>query len=172
MRRSASLIAIAALALGCRAIPSREAPEPPPRDRVAPAGECAIAPPAPPATPEPPRSEALVVTATAYNSLPSQGEGAGKHGAWGDRLEPGMKTIAVSHDLIARGLTRGAVVRIEGLAGEYTVLDRLPRRWKKRIDIYMGKNVRAARAWGKRTVQIRWDQNVGAGSDETIHIAK
>jgi 3D (Asp-Asp-Asp) domain-containing protein len=155
MRRSASLIAISALALGCRAIPPREPPEPPPRDRVAPAGECAVAPaPEPPSTPEPPRSEALRVTATAYNSLPSQGVGRGQHGAWGDRLEPGMKTIAVSHDLIALGLTRGAVVRIEGLAGEYTVLDRLPRRWKKRIDIYMGKNVRAARAWGRREVRI------------------
>lgn len=171
--RTWSLIAIAALALGCRAIPEREAPAPPARDRVAPAGECAVAPaPAPPSMPEPPRSAALVVTATAYNSLPSQGVGGGKHGAWGDRLEPGMKAIAVSHDLIARGLERGAKVRIEGLPGDYTVLDRLPRRWNKRIDIYMGKNVRAARAWGKREVEIRWDQNVGAGSEETIHIAK
>ena len=65
-----------------------------------------------------------------------------------------MKTIAVSHDLIALGLTRGAVVRIEGLPGEYTVRDRLPRRWKRRIDIYMGRNVRAARAWGRREVRI------------------
>ena len=160
MRSSLSLIAIAALALGCRAIPTREAAEPAPRDRVAPAGECAIAPEPEPPAPEPSRSGALTVTATAYNSLPSQGVGRGQHGAWGDRLEPGMKTIAVSHDLIALGLTRGMVVRIEGLAGDYVVLDRLPRRWKKRIDIYMGKNVRAARAWGRREVRIYRSEEV------------
>ena len=158
MRTQITLLAIAALALGCRAIPPREASEQPPRDRVAPAGEGADAPAhEPPATPAPSsQGEALVVTATAYNSLPSQGVGRGTHGAWGDRLVPGMKTIAVSHDLLALGLTRGVKVRIEGLPGDYTVLDRLPSRWSKRIDIYMGKNVRAARAWGKREVQIRW----------------
>jgi 3D (Asp-Asp-Asp) domain-containing protein len=150
-------MAIAALALGCRAIAPREpgAPEwaePPPRDRVAPPGDCAVAPV--PQAASAPRSEAIVVMATAYNSLPDQGIGRGLRGAWGDRLSPGMKTIAVSHDLIAAGLTRGAVVRIEGLEGDYTVLDRLPRRWKKRIDVYMGRDVRAARAWGRRAVRI------------------
>jgi 3D (Asp-Asp-Asp) domain-containing protein len=165
MRRFATVIAIAALALGCRAIPPREpaTPEPPPRDRVAPAGECAVEPVAPPAPA--PRSEAMAVTATAYNSLPEQGVGRGLRGAWGDRLSPGMKTIAVSHDLIALGLTRGAVVRIEGLEGEYTVLDRLPRHWKKRIDIYMGKDVRAARAWGRRVVRITVGEEI---ADEPV----
>ena len=175
MRRSSGLLAIGALALGCRTIVPQEAPAP--RDRVAPPGESAIAP-APESPPPPgPRSEALVVTATAYNSLPSQGVGKGRRGAWGDPLEPGMKTIAVSHDLIAVGLTRGAKVGIEGLPGDYTVLDRLPRRWKRRIDIYMGNNLRSAHAWGRREVRIYRDpaalaQNAGAGSELTIHIAK
>ncbi len=157
MRTAAILIAIAELALGCRAIAPRE-PAPAPRDRVAPPGECAAPVPAPPTpSPAPPLSESeLLVTATAYNSVPSQGVGGGQHGAWGDRLKPGMRTIAVSHDLIALGLTRGVTVRIDGLQGHYTVLDRLPKRWKKRIDIYMGKDVRAARAWGNRKVRIRW----------------
>jgi 3D (Asp-Asp-Asp) domain-containing protein len=105
------------------------------------------------------------VTATAYNSLPSQGVGAGKHGAWGDRLEPGMKTIAVSRDLLELGLTRGMKVEIEGLPGHYTVMDRLPSRWSRRIDIYMGKDVRAARNWGKREVRIRWDPPLPANAD-------
>jgi len=160
VRASTGLIAIGALALGCRAI--APAPEPPHSARRstesadAQRGEAERRP-----EPERERSasakarqDGLVVTATAYNSLPSQGVGGGKHGAWGDRLEPGMKTIAVSHDLIALGLTRGAVVRIEGLPGEYTVRDRLPRRWKRRIEIYMGRNVRAARACGRREVRI------------------
>jgi 3D (Asp-Asp-Asp) domain-containing protein len=68
-----------------------------------------------------------------------------------------MKTIAVSRDLLALGLTRGSQVRIEGLEGVYTVLDRLPSRWSRRIDVYMGTDVRAARVWGVREVRIRWD---------------
>ena len=149
-------LAIAAFALGCSSLPTREAAVPAPGDRVSPAGECADHAAEPPAAPEPPdrRSEGLVVTATAYNSLPTQGVGRGAHGAWGDRLKPGTKSIAVSKDLLARGLTRGAIVRIEGLPGEYVVLDRLPKRWSRRIDIYMGKDVRAARRWGVREVRI------------------
>lgn len=107
------------------------------------------------ATLGPPGSE-LVVTATAYNSLPDQTDGHPALAAWGDRLRPGMRAVAVSPDLVARGLERGARVRIEGLRGEYTVLDRMPGRWARRIDIYMGADQRAAQAWGKRRVRIHW----------------
>ena len=153
--RAPLAIAAAALALSCSSVappvPPREAPRPPaPVVPVVPAPEAAI----PPAAPEATR---LRVTATAYNSLPAQGVGHGTHGAWGDRLKPGMKTIAVSRDLLALGLTRGMQVEIEGLSGLYTVMDRLPSRWSRRIDIYMGKDVHAARRWGKREVRIRWD---------------
>jgi len=98
----------------------------------------------------------LVVTATAYNSLPGQTAGDPAVAAWGDRLEPGMRAIAVSRDLLERGLTRGVEVEIEGLPGTYVVMDKLHRRWRKRIDIYMGTDREAARDWGKRTVRIRW----------------
>jgi 3D (Asp-Asp-Asp) domain-containing protein len=97
-----------------------------------------------------------VVVATAYNSLPGQTSGDPSLAAWGDRLEPGMKAIAVSPDLIALGLGRGTRVRIEGLSGEYVVLDRMPSRWKGRIDLYMGEDVEAAREWGRRSVRIHW----------------
>ncbi len=30
------------------------------------------------------------------------------------------------------------------------------KRWKKKIDIYMGCNLKRARKWGKRKVTIRW----------------
>ena len=76
-----------------------------------------------------------------------------------------MKTVAISHDLIALGLTRGMQVEIEGLEGIYTVMDRLPRRWSRRIDIYMGRDVSAARAWGKREVKIRWLPSAAADAD-------
>jgi len=47
-------------------------------------------------------------------------------------------------------------VRIEGLPGRYRVLDKMAKRWHQKIDIYMGTNVQAARAWGRKTVRIHW----------------
>jgi 3D (Asp-Asp-Asp) domain-containing protein len=104
----------------------------------------------------PGREQSLRVTATAYNSLPGQTHGDPSIAAWGDRLEPGMRAIAVSRDLIPLGLDRGTRVRIEGLPGEYVVLDKMAGRWTRKIDIYMGEDVTAARAWGHRPVQIHW----------------
>jgi 3D (Asp-Asp-Asp) domain-containing protein len=102
----------------------------------------------------------LEVTATAYNSLPGQTEGDPTLAAWGDELAPGMKAIAVSHDLIPLGLGRGAKVQIDGLPGEWVVLDKMASRWTKKIDLYMGVDREAALRWGIRKVRIRW----GAGS--------
>ena len=48
------------------------------------------------------------------------------------------------------------MVRIRGLDGEYVVADRMSKRWERKIDIYMGKDVRAARRWGVREVEIVW----------------
>lgn len=104
----------------------------------------------------------LNVTATAYNSLPGQTSGDASVAAWGDRLEPGMKAVAVSRDLLELGLTRGVKVRIDGLPGDYVVLDKMSKRWKRRIDIYMGVDRGAAREWGRRKVRISWDPDVRA----------
>ena len=100
--------------------------------------------------------QSIVVTATAYNSVPEQTDDQPEVTAWGDRLAPGMKVIAVSRDLILLGLNHRAAVSIEGLPGEYLVLDKMHARWEKRIDIYMGQDIDAARAWGARQVRIRW----------------
>jgi 3D (Asp-Asp-Asp) domain-containing protein len=100
------------------------------------------------------RYRALVVTATAYNSVPEQTDDDPDIAAWGDRLEPGMKSIAVSRDLLQLGLRRNTKVRIHGLPGEYVVLDKMHQRWENRIDIYMGEDTRAARHFGKRKVKI------------------
>ena len=105
---------------------------------------------------ERPSEQSLVVTATAYNSVRSQTDGNPSLAAWGDQLRPGMQAIAVSHDLIQMGLGRGARVRIDGLPGEWVVLDRMHSRWRKRIDVYMGVDVQAARNWGRRQVRIHW----------------
>ena len=104
------------------------------------------------ATPE----RSLSVTATAYTSRPQETQGNPNITAFGERLTPGIKAIAVSRDLEKMGLTHGTKVSIDGLKGEYTVMDRMARRWKRKIDIYMGTDVKRARQWGKRTVTIRW----------------
>jgi 3D (Asp-Asp-Asp) domain-containing protein len=104
----------------------------------------------------PEKQQTLRVTATAFNSLPSQGQGNPSIGAWGDRIKPGVNAVAVSVDLESMGLARGTRLKIEGLKSEFVVLDRMPAKWKRRIDIYMGNDVRAARAWGKRDVAIYW----------------
>ena len=98
----------------------------------------------------------LSLTATAYNSVPAQTNSEPNIAAWGDPLTPGMKVIAVSRDLLEIGLTRGAEVEIDGIPGTYRVLDKMGRRWEKRIDIYMGEDIQAAREWGVRNVRIRY----------------
>ena len=103
-----------------------------------------------------PRQEERVVTATAYNSLPAQTDHKPNLGAWGDEIRPGMDVIAVSHDLLEAGLERGTKVRVEGFDKEFVVMDRMNRRWKNKIDIYMGNDVKAARKFGKREVTIYW----------------
>ena len=107
-------------------------------------------------TPDAPTPRALLVKASAYNSRSGQTDASPSIGAWGDHLTPGMKAIAVSQDLLEIGLRRGQRVRIRGLTGEYVVMDRMPSRWRQKIDIYMGVDVRAARNWGIREVEISW----------------
>jgi 3D (Asp-Asp-Asp) domain-containing protein len=55
------------------------------------------------------------------------------------------------------GLTYQTKVKIEGLEGEYTVVDRMHPKWKKKIDVYMGDNFARARYWGVRMVTIQWE---------------
>jgi 3D (Asp-Asp-Asp) domain-containing protein len=109
-----------------------------------------------PAAEAPAGVAALEVVASAYNSVPAQTDSTPDVAAWGDRLRPGLRAIAVSRDLIPLGLERGTVVRIDELPGEWLVLDRMHGRWSRRIDLYFGDDVRAARLWGRRLVTIRW----------------
>lgn len=99
--------------------------------------------------------ERLTVTATAFNSLPGQGAGDDHTlAAWGDTLVPGMRAIAVSRDLIERGLDYGTPVRIEGLEGIWYVRDKMHGRWRNKIDVYMGEDRQAAMEWGRQKVTI------------------
>jgi len=108
-----------------------------------------------PAPEEPASARDFEVEATAYNSLSGQTQGDPSVTAFGTRLTPGMRVIAVSDDLYAQGLREGVQVRIEGLPGKWTVGDRMSSRWRRRIDIYMGEDEAAARAWGVRRVEVR-----------------
>ena len=100
----------------------------------------------------------IKVHASAYNSHPSQTHHLHPSvAAWGDTLKPGMKAIAVSRDLLDSGLTHEKQVKISGLEGKYTVLDKMNRRWEKRIDIYMGNDRDSAINWGVKTVKITWN---------------
>jgi len=99
----------------------------------------------------------LRVTATAYSSHRAQTDSTPFLAAWNNRLRPGMKIIAVSRDLLSRyGLRNGTRVKISGLRGYYTVRDKMNKRFRRRIDIYMGLNRRRALRWGRRSVFIYW----------------
>ena len=99
----------------------------------------------------------LRVTATAYSSHVGQTDSTPFLAAWNNRLRPGMKIIAVSRDMLTRyGMRNGTKVRIGGLRGFYRVRDKMNKRYKKRIDIYMGVDRRRALRWGRRSVVIYW----------------
>ncbi|PID50042.1 MAG: hypothetical protein CR991_03540 [Proteobacteria bacterium] len=102
-------------------------------------------------------NNSLRVTATAYNSLKNQTDDTPDIAAWGDHLKPGMKAIAVSRDLLHKyGLKHKDKVKISGMEGEYLVLDKMHRRWEKKIDIYMGEDRKKALHFGRRDVTIKW----------------
>lgn len=98
----------------------------------------------------------IKVTVTAYNSSDGQTWGDNRMTYWGDTLRPGMRAVAVSHDLLDSGLTYGSKIYIQGLDSTYTVLDKMNRRWLRRIDIYMGDDWKAARKWGRQKRKISW----------------
>ena len=123
-----------------------------------------VPPPAP--APPAPLAHELDVTASAYNSTPEQTDGHPKLTASGDTLRPGLRALAVSDDLFDAGLGFGTRVEIEGLPGEWVVLDRMHSRWKRKIDVYMGEDRERAQAFGEKRVRIRWREKAERGDPE------
>jgi 3D (Asp-Asp-Asp) domain-containing protein len=72
------------------------------------------------------------------------------------RLAPGMRALAVSQDLFGAGLSFGTRVRVEGMEGEWTVLDRMPVGRRRSIDLYFGLDEAAALRFGKQRLRIEW----------------
>ena len=114
------------------------------------------------------KEHTLEVTATAYTSTVCQTDRTPYLAAWNNRLKPNVKSIAVSRDLLDLGLTNGTKVRIDGYKHTYTVLDKMNKRWKNKIDIYMGCDRKRAMRWGKRKVTIRWDKTEEEIANEII----
>ncbi len=108
-----------------------------------------------------PGEQSMTVTATAFNSVRGQTDGQPNVAAWGDILDPSIPTIAVSRDLLKLGLTHNTEVRIDGYDEVFLVRDKLNKRFTERIDIYMGKDVAAAREFGKQQLTIRWYADEG-----------
>ena len=100
--------------------------------------------------------KSMRVTATAYNSLAYQTNSNPHITAFGDSLKPGMRYLAVSRDLLRLGFEHNTLVTIDGLEGVYLVKDKMHSRWRKRIDIYMGTDVKAAKKWGRKKVDIKY----------------
>lgn len=98
--------------------------------------------------------DSIVVTASAYNSTVRQTSKNPHITAFGDSLKPGMRYIAVSRDLLRKGLKHNTPVVIEGFESIYLVKDKMHYKWRNHIDIYMGEDIEAAKEWGRRKVCI------------------
>lgn len=109
----------------------------------------------------------IKVTATAFNSLAYQTSSNPHITAFGDSLKPGLKYIAVSRDLLKKGLEHNTLVKVEGLDGTYLVKDKMNNRFRNKIDLYMGTDVKAAKKWGRRKVNISYRVELEKDSIET-----
>jgi 3D (Asp-Asp-Asp) domain-containing protein len=69
--------------------------------------------------------------------------------------------------LLALGLKHNTPVKIEGLEGVFLVKDKMNSRWVNKIDIYMGTDVKAADAWGRKKVNIQY----GVLKEEDVKVA-
>jgi 3D (Asp-Asp-Asp) domain-containing protein len=92
--------------------------------------------------------KSVEVNASAYNSVSYQTSNQPNIATWGDTLKPGMQCIAVSRDLLTIGINHNTKIKINGIDGIYLVKDKMNKRWKNKIDIYMGENIKEAREWG------------------------
>ena len=110
-------------------------------------------------------TDLIKVTATAYSSSSVETDATPYLAAWRNTLNPTVPSIAVSRDLLDIGLTNGMKVRIKGLKGEFLVLDKMNKKWKNKIDIYMGNDRQKALNWGKRKVEVYWIDPVYANAN-------
>ena len=99
---------------------------------------------------------AMEVTVTAYNSTKAQTDADPHIGACNKRITSNSNAIAVSRDLFRMGLDCGTEVALEGFEKNFVVMDKMNKRFSKRIDIHMGKKIKQARNWGVKKLMIWW----------------
>ena len=102
----------------------------------------------------------VYVTATIYHAVPSQTDSTPFVTASNSRINPenpqGHRWIAVSRDLEKLGFTFGTKVCVYGagtLSGEWTVQDRMNKRFKNRIDFLVNKELKGGK-WNKVKLSI------------------
>jgi len=111
----------------------------------------------------------ITVKASAYNSLAYQTSSNPSIAAWGDSLKAGMKCVAVSRDLLKLGLKHNTPIKIEGLDSIYLVKDKMHRRKRNQIDIYMGVDVKKAKEWGIKRLKIKYGVLKSELPNDSIH---
>lgn len=97
--------------------------------------------------------------------MPNQTDTTPFIAAWGDIISPKQRLIALSRDLEKKLPYRAYVYikfprKFSYLDGYFTVLDRMNKRFKNRIDIYMGMDLKKAIAFGLKKVVITYDGTI------------
>ena len=102
----------------------------------------------------------VYVTATIYHAVPSQTDSTPFVTASNSRINPenpqGHRWIAVSRDLEKLGFTFGTKVCVYdagALSGEWTVQDRMNKRWTKRIDFLVNEDITGGK-WNNIKIEI------------------
>ena len=102
----------------------------------------------------------ILVTATIYHADPAQCNAdyltTASLKSINEANPQGHRWIAVSRDLEQHGFVFGSKVCVEGagqLSGEWTVEDRMNKRWKKRIDFLVNKEVKGGK-WNNVKITI------------------
>ncbi|UAB83341.1 3D domain-containing protein [Zunongwangia sp. SCSIO 43204] len=99
--------------------------------------------------------DTLQVTVSAFNSVRYQTAGNNPNvAAWGDTLKPGMNAVAISRDLMDLGLGHNDKIKIQGFDSIFTIKDKMHYRWRKRVDIFMGKDIQKAKNFGRKKLEI------------------
>jgi 3D (Asp-Asp-Asp) domain-containing protein len=102
----------------------------------------------------------VLVVATIYHADPAQCNDDYLTTASLKKINPknpaGHRWIAVSRDLETKGFTMGVRVCISGtdtMDGEWTIQDRMNKRWRNRIDFLVNKTLRHGK-WHKVKIEI------------------
>lgn len=103
----------------------------------------------------------IFVTATIYHADPRQCNADYLTTASLKKINPknpaGHRWIAVSRDLESHGFVFGAKVCVEGageMDGEWTVQDRMNKRWTNRVDFLVNKDMKYGK-WNNVKIYLR-----------------